>query len=227
MKFYSLFYTDSKFRPAEANQINALVAAGFNGVFPYRREWLITTDFYKENKEILDMPRGGGYWLWKPYIILDAMSKIEDNDVLMYVDAGDEIYGNIVNSIASYINNHEYIITNFSGQRGANKVATKRDCFVLMNCDEEKYHNIPQIEAGVLVFKKTEYMILFINEWLSYCKNKNIITDIPNEHGNNLEGFVDHRHDQSILTNLTVRHNFQYSDVLLSHINYNAYIPKP
>ena len=36
----------------------------------------IDQKFYETHKEILDMPKGVGYWLWKPYIILDAMNRI-------------------------------------------------------------------------------------------------------------------------------------------------------
>lgn len=39
------------------------------------------------NHPLYNMERGGGYWLWKPYIILEILSRIEENDILVYVDA--------------------------------------------------------------------------------------------------------------------------------------------
>ena len=37
------------------------------------------TEFYLEHKKILDQPRGNGYWLWKPYIILSALEAASCN----------------------------------------------------------------------------------------------------------------------------------------------------
>ena len=44
--------------------------------------------FYVMNKFVLDLPRGAGYWLWKPYIIKDALASVEDGDYVFYVDSG-------------------------------------------------------------------------------------------------------------------------------------------
>ena len=85
---------------------------------------------------------------------------------------------------------------------------TKRDCFILMNCDDEKYHNQIQLEAGILAVRKTEFNIKLLREWLKYCSNIFAVTDLPNSEGfPNYKGFKGHRHDQSILTNLSIKYN--------------------
>jgi len=225
MKIYLIFYTDIKYRLREQYFKNKAENIGFYNVINYRREWLETTDFYLENKYILDMPRGNGYWLWKPYIILETFKQINDKDVVFYVDAGDDITdNNIKNVIRDYMINNNYIISN-SLSRPSNKIYIKRDCFILMDCDKEIYHDGLQIEAGTLVFKKTLNNEYLLNEWLFYCKNKNIITDIDNVYGKNFNEFIEHRHDQSILTNLTIKHNMKYTDILFAYIKYNTFIP--
>ena len=30
--------------------------------------------------------RGYGYWIWKPYIVKEALSTLNENDILLYVD---------------------------------------------------------------------------------------------------------------------------------------------
>lgn len=48
----------------------------------------------------------------------------------------------------------------------------------------------------------------FVEEWLRYCRDERILTDIPNESGYpNLTGFVDHRHDQSVLSLLAEKYH--------------------
>jgi hypothetical protein len=76
-----------------------------------------------------------------------------------------------------------------------------------MDCDNEKYHNSQMTYASICFWKKTDTTMSFLEEWLRYCKNPNVLTDIENIHGDNLPNFVDHRHDQSVLTNLTIKYD--------------------
>ena len=49
---------------------------------------IVSNEFYEKFKEYLSVPRGGGLWLWKPYIIRDAMSRINSVDIDLYCDLG-------------------------------------------------------------------------------------------------------------------------------------------
>ena len=81
-------YSNIKFRKAQrVNTWSAKHIAKFDKIFEYN-ESDIPKDFYEKHKNILDVPRGGGLWLWKPYIVKDALSKIEDGDILFYCDSG-------------------------------------------------------------------------------------------------------------------------------------------
>lgn len=55
--------------------------------------------FRRRNKEILDTPRGGGYYLWKPYFYRKAYDELGEGDYLVYIDSG-----------AVYINKIQYLI---------------------------------------------------------------------------------------------------------------------
>ena len=102
---------------------------------------------------------------------------------------------------------------------------TKRDCFVLMDCDTSKYHNANQLEAGLIGVKNSPLTFQVITEWLQNCQDENIVTDLPNISGeSNFDGFRDHRHDQSILTNLFLKYNIssvdkKHHDVVSYHCN--------
>ena len=81
------------------------------------------------------------------------------------------------------------------------------DCFVLMECEDAAYFDSNQLEAGQLAFSHSEFSVFLLDTWLSFCCNKNIVTDDPNICGRqNFPDFVDHRHDQSIITNLKIKH---------------------
>jgi len=221
----SIFYTNKRFREVAVPLRERLTELKFDRVLHYTREWLETTDFYSENKEILDMPKGDGYWLWKPFIILETMKTLKDGDVVFYTDAGDNIHDKeILNIIGRSLFRDDYVLSSPRSVR-MNKHYTKADCFILMGCDSVGYWNNVQVEAGTVVFKKTPAMLAFLNEWLHLCRNKNIVTDIPNEYGDNYDGFRFHRHDQSVLSLLAAKHKMSRSEELYSCINHNFVTP--
>ena len=39
----------------------------------------------KEFKKVFNKKRGGGYWIWKPYIIYKNLLKLEENVILVYL----------------------------------------------------------------------------------------------------------------------------------------------
>lgn len=47
--------------------------------------WFKHSDFINNNS------KGYGYWLWKPYIIKKTLEKMNDEDILLYLDCGCEL----------------------------------------------------------------------------------------------------------------------------------------
>jgi hypothetical protein len=81
------------------------------------------------------------------------------------------------------------------------KQYTKRDAFILLGADIPFYTDTPQFMAGIQIYKKSTFTEKFLEELLYYSQDKRIITDDPNTQGlNNYYGFVDNRHDQTILS---------------------------
>ena len=161
--------------------------------------------FLEDGKEVFSFPRGFGYWVWKPYLILKTLLESNDNDIVLYVDSTDMPKIKLIDFIKDHFTTNNILLFK---QHYSHDEWTKRDCFILMDCDDSKYHNITQLEAGVLAIQKTEFNIKFIKEWLNYCLNKQIVTDLPNIKGlPNHPMFKEHRHDQSILTNLSIKYN--------------------
>ena len=168
-------------------------------------EELKKSDFYLDNKEILDKPKGLGYWLWKPYIILKALESIEHGDIVIYSDCGIEIIKSIIPLIDICKDQDPVLL--FGNGNFTNATWTKRDCFVLMNCDAESYWYSPHCDAAFSIFRKCDLSIQFLNEWLNYGKDMRIITDDANECGlQNLPEFIEHRWDQSILSLLAQKY---------------------
>lgn len=161
-------------------------------------EDLQMTSFFKEHLDIFKYRRGYGYWLWKPFFIRELLEKMGDDDTLIYSDAAVEILRPLEPLIE--IAKRQPVVA-FGVGKHLNGMWTKRDCFVGMNCDEEKFWNAGQWNGFFQVYRKSSESLEIVNEWLEFCCDRRLITDEPNELGlPNLPEFRDHRHDQSIFS---------------------------
>jgi hypothetical protein len=182
------------------NSESATSSGGFDKSINYNQK-SFDEDFTRKNQKILNLSRGSGYWIWKPYIILDALKKSNYGDIIFYSDSGSIIIKNFKPMFEIVEKDEKGIILYELNVNFLNKYVTKRDCFFYMNCDEEYYHNSVMTLASFVLIRKSDYSISFVEEWLKYCEDERILTDIPNQCGlDNFEGFSDHRHDQSVLS---------------------------
>lgn len=181
---------------------------GIDLIYSYDIDEIRNTQFFKENIEILNNPKGMGYWLWKPYIILKALRKAEDGDIIIYCDSGLEIIDSLSPLISICAEKENVLL--FRNGNDINSAWIKRDCFVLMECDNKEFWDSPHCDAALSLYKKSNLSIQFVEEWLTHCKNKHIITDSPNICGkDNLLGFIDHRCDQAILSLLAKKYKLE------------------
>ena len=150
--------------------------------------------------------RGNGYWLWKPYIINKTIiEKLNEGDYLIYTDASMMFVG----SSRLLIDFLEKNDASMWMHRLKNKEShyTKRDAFILIGADMPFYSQTNQYMAGIQIYKKSDYTVKFIQEWLYYCQDKRIITDDKNTLGKpNYKGFKENRHDQTVLSLLIKKH---------------------
>lgn len=189
-------YSNIKFRKAQrVNTWSAKHIAKFDKIFEYN-ESDIPKDFYEKHKNILDVPRGGGLWLWKPYIVKDALSKIEDGDILFYCDSGAFFFRNIKNE---FLNMQDDIWV--SDIALLEKQFSKADAFVAMDCLDRKYWESNQIQSTVVVVRKCKKTVEFIDEWLKYCSDERVVSLNPNVMGlNNDDTYIANREDQTALS---------------------------
>jgi len=201
MNWHLVSYSDKNFEK-EQKFLHRIHRDGFIH-HPYNRENLEKTKFYQDNKEVLDQSKGAGWWLWKPYYILETLKSSETNDFIIYSDCGDMFSHGLVPYLEQTLDDEDISLLLLGNARNGNM--TKRDCFIKMNCDESDYHNANQLEAGLQVWRVCDKSIKVVEEWLEFCRDEDIINNEPSTLGDELPGFNGHYNDQSILTNLAVR----------------------
>lgn len=193
-------YADRKFRRAQKLNSKTAKQWGADRVIEYTAKD-IDPAFRAANKEILEHPRGGGYYLWKPYVFYRAYQEIGEGDYLIYTDAG-SVYVDRIQKLIDCMEKEQVNLMLFSLQNEMlERKYTKRDAFILTGCDDEKYAKTPQSIGGYMVCKKSPEVEAFFWEVLSYAQDIRIISDNPNTMGKeNYPGFIDHRHDQSVIS---------------------------
>lgn len=180
---------------------------GIDKILSHDEHYIKHSSFYQAHKNILDATVGAGYWLWKPFLILEALKNSQEGDIIIYSDAGIEIIGDL--SPLIHICKEKEVVL-FRNAYLRNKLLTKRDCYVLMDCDNKNYWNGPHLDASFCIFKNGGLSRKFVSEWLAFCCDERILTDRPNVMGRkNFFGFRFHRHDQSVLSLLAIRYGFE------------------
>ncbi|KAH3732356.1 FkbM family methyltransferase [Pelomyxa schiedti] len=158
----------------------------------------IDTAYLNQHKDILSASRGAGYWLWKPYVIHEALTyRAAEGDILFYCDS-DNVFKTSADPLFDLLEDNPYDAVVFEDKFPSWKY-TKRDTFILLGCDTEECHNVLQLTAGYQLYRASRRSREYTAVQLYASSDRRIISDDENEMGHpNLPGFLDHRHDQSV-----------------------------
>lgn len=140
--------------------------------------------------------RGGGYWLWKPWVVLQALSRAKEDDIIVYSDCGNTVYPDIKgwHKFFKYLNNNNAVFFYNGGRMYKWARKTIFDYF-----PQIKKNNY-QIISNFFLIKKSAEKVIYM--WYDIMKNHpELVMDVDRinmEHEN--KGFIEHRHDQAVLS---------------------------
>ena len=178
----------------------------FNECIAYTLKDLDQNFIDKHSKFIENNPRGYGYWIWKPYIILKTMEKLKYNDIIMYSDSGSVINSNGFKRLKYYyeiLNSYDIIC--FQIKYDEIEWNKKDTIDYILNIFTNSNYSIlttKQITGGTIILRNNEKTYNFIKLWYNIMCNYDLIDDTPSK-SPNFKEFKEHRHDQSILSLLT------------------------
>lgn len=192
------------------NQNNLVASAtltqAFDVIMSYQPHHL-DPRFVEENKEILMQKRGAGYWLWKPYIILQTLNIMPENDILMYADST-AIFKDGLNEILKLNEKHDIIL--FQTSKDFKNISwTKRDLIDKILPNDISFLQKPQLEATYIILRNNPKSRELIKNWLELAKDSSLITDSPSKNPE-YSSFIEHRHDQAILSALYYKNSSLY-----------------
>lgn len=170
------------------------------------------TDFWNKHKDFIQSnKRGYGYWVWKPYLISKELENMQENDILLYLDAGCQLnkyaktrFFEYIDALNNDINN--YGIVSFKTPHREVEW-TKKEVFDYFSFWENKNikdtENQHQCMSGVILMRKTDHSCSLMRLWKNLNEKYSLVNDIiSNEECN---GFMENRHDQSIYSMLVYK----------------------
>lgn len=207
---FCTFGTTPNYGPSLARLVaEARIPGYFDTVTAYTQDTLPATPAEKAFMQA--HRRGYGYWIWKANVILDVMSKVGQEDIIVYADAGCGISGTTAarTKFAEWIrdaNEHPTHRVSFQMPHVA-ETWTKADVFALLDCSGDEFRKTGQHIGGIQIYKNTGENQEFVRTYkrLMETDNYHYVTDAPSRIPNH-PSFQDHRHDQAILSLLFKRH---------------------
>ena len=147
--------------------------------------------------------RGYGYWIWKPYIILQELNKLKDNDILIFVNAHVDFDTIAFDNIIKYLySSDKPLIIASAGWNDYMYTTTKLknviEKYLNYKFSEDELNSF-QYEAGIVFMKKCDFVINFYKQYFDIMINNiDAITDVYNDDKTNHSTFIENRHDQSV-----------------------------
>ena len=146
--------------------------------------------------------KGYGYWIWKPYIIKEALYKLNENDILLYVDgrSGLKKTGKPIKWLDHFILENQFDIACWQMVH-KEKSWTNGDIISAFNLDlNSELIQTGQFAATFHAWRKNNRSLNFLNEWLNFLlDNREICRDEPSQYLNH-KNFIGNRHDQSVFS---------------------------
>ena len=190
---------------------------------------------YIKSSPLFAFKRGGGYWVWKPYIIYKTLLSCNINDVVYYVDAGCTLNANSNEWQTFQKLTDEYNAIFFQYRDSFNYPGWELACsdpnnnsvkikhwikpsttsYFTHYCGSKEYLESNKIMGGFCIIKKTPKLIRTIEEWykITLFHPELIIDPFGLELSKIPKTLNLHRHDQAILTPLIF--HYKKSDNIL------------
>ena len=203
---------------------------GVDEVRVYDDRWLLGTEFYKVNRWIFDLRsrnehRGFGWYSFKPFVILQEMSRYarevtadlvacdghgytsdEPPPIILWTDADTFPIADLTPLYEQCRKDGGIML--FAAEGCVQGAWTKRSCMKAMACDTEDYRRSQHAVGRFMLFEAGNYLAKqFLMEWQTYLLNPACIGLEPSP--DEYPEYVEHRSDQSILGNLAHKYGLK------------------
>jgi len=181
---------------------------------------LSPTDIWPDSTEVerqlmMRHKRLFGLGCWKPQVISSGLAAAPEGSLVLYLDAGCEVWDDRFppgsasqsaswSNLTSQLDPSDIVCDTVGGfgvkRYGAAERTWTKPCVMdYINPDGDP--NLPQAQSGVIGFRNTDRSAEFVRTWreLVQVDQGALLTDLT-EPESRPDGFVEHRHDQSVFS---------------------------
>ena len=190
---------------------SALKVGGFDEAVVYGPD-AFDVAYRERNAHILSQPRGAGYWVYKPYVVLRYMHDVaKRDDVVCYMDSLYEFQQPFTKQVDQWLSASRVpVALTFNKPDEPSfyeKSWSKTDAYTIMGVDESVMRETLQAWCGFICFRNTFEAVQFVAAWLTYTQDARVVTDAPSTLGTESRDFVENRHDQTVCSLLSKSYN--------------------
>lgn len=221
MRIHLVTFASSRFRHRQfLLGWSALANRVANSVTHWTPKKLLAAGFENRCPGIRLSERGSGYYSWKPFIIQKKLEEAPEGDSVFYCDVGRtfpyKLLSRSLQVFLDWMQKHEQTV--MPGIKipwgGPMSMWTKRDAFVSMSMDSPQVHSSSPFQASFSMWINNPNSRNIINEWMALSADRRMISDDPSKLGfPELPDFYEHRHDQSLLSLVCLKHGIQGMDI--------------
>lgn len=204
-KSYFLTYGDAKYVKSVKRICKEAYDSNYFDFVTGLNRGNLAEEFCTKFQHVLNQVFGGGFWIWKPYIIKQQLNEMQENDILVYCDAGCTVNKNGLAQfigLISKINKSEFGIIGFDLVVHPEYRWTNEKVFEYFQIakNDDKIRNSGQIMASIIILRKCKHVEMLIQKWYETLENDPLLftDDYNNQHLT--WDFADHRNDQSIFS---------------------------
>jgi hypothetical protein len=191
-----------------------------NTVTHWSPKTLLAAGFGNRCPAIRLSERGSGFYAWKPFIIQKKLDEAPEGEIIFYCDVGRTFpYKLLSGSLQVFLDwmktREQSVMPGIQiPWGGPMSMWTKRDAFVLMSMDSPQVHTSSPIQASFSIWINNLNSRNIINEWMAVSAERQMISDDPSKsHLPELLDFLEHRHDQSLLSLVCLKRGLKPIDL--------------
>lgn len=219
MKRVFLTFADSRLRRSlERLRSEANALGAFDEIYVLNEVHLDPNFRKRYGEKLQSCVRGYGYWCWKPQVIGQVLSQLEDGDLLLYVDAGCHLNAHGIKRLDEYFRIAEKsengllafqtVPPVFPLQHDGRplpdlteKLWTKSDVFEYFGVrNNPDVTDTQQFGSGIIFFRKCKKSESLVRDWINAVDYSFSMLDDSPSLLENAIGFIEHRHDQSLFS---------------------------
>ncbi len=157
--------------------------------------------FVDRHHAILDSQRGGGYWLWKPYIIATMLASTSA-EFVVYCDSGSTLLQPLDAVVDALRSTGAAVLTfDLTSNGWYEQHWTKGQVLRALDATDPDMLKSGQLAGTASVWRVCEVSRMIAGKWLSLMLDPDLTTDAPSaDGGGDYPGFREHRHDQSVFS---------------------------